>query len=145
MLLNRGVIFIFGNCPSYMPFSRKKIWEVPSRKIRINFFRSWNSPIFPKQISKLTLVHNLVHNVTLLSVEGSKMLKTHLKSSSPAIFWICCSFQYYLSQKRSGKFKIKMERNWFESRFYHASIFKEQNYQPFTKVNWQYCTDIILL
>ena len=32
--------------------------------------------------------------------------------------------------KKSGKFKIKLWRNWFEFRFYCASIFKDQKHFP---------------
>ena len=39
------------------------------------------------------------------------------------IFWICHSFSALARPEKNGKFKINLWRNWFEFRFFHASIF----------------------
>ena len=66
-------------------------------------------------------------------------VKSGFKPVPPQLYFEFASF--FLAQqvqKKSGKFKIKLWRNWFESRFYHASIFTESE---LCKI-WNFCGDL---
>ena len=68
--------------------------------------------------------HLLMLQPIFNSFKDACTVKAGFKPVPPQLYFeFAALFLHWIGQKKSGKFKIKLWRNWFQSNFYCASIF----------------------